>query len=117
MLFVNPLCLLSLIVSCFVFAMLGVLAAFVIPSHQDMSTFNSLVILPMTFLCGTFFSLGALPEAAKAFLYVLPLTHSSSCLRAAALGQGFPWLSLVTLIGFGVAFFVASIYVLKKTSV
>ncbi|MCW4019595.1 MAG: ABC transporter permease [Candidatus Bathyarchaeota archaeon] len=117
MLFVNPLFLLALFVSCFVFAMLGVLAAFVIPSHQDMSTFNSVVILPMTFLCGTFFSLSALPEAAKAFLYVLPLTHSSSCLRAAALGQSFPWLSLVVLIGFGVAFFAASMYVLKKTSV
>jgi ABC-type multidrug transport system permease subunit len=73
-------------------------------------------MLPMTFLCGTFFSLGALPDVAKAVLFALPLTHSSQALRAAALGEVFPWLSLLALLGFGVAFFVASILVLKRTS-
>ncbi len=116
-LIVSPVFVLVLFVSCFVFALFGVLAAFVVPSHQGMSTFNSLVILPMTFLCGTFFSLGALPEVAKAVLYVLPLTHSSQCLRAAALGQAFPWLSFVALLGFGVAFFAGCMVALKKISV
>jgi ABC-type multidrug transport system permease subunit len=114
---VDPLFVLVLFVSCFVFATFGVLVALVIESHQNMSTFNSVVILPMTFLCGTFFSLGALPEAAKAILYILPLTHASQTLRAAALGQPFPWLSFVVLVGFGVAFFFASLFVLKKKSV
>jgi ABC-2 type transport system permease protein len=116
-LMVSPLFVLVLFVSCFVFAQFGVLVAFVIDSHQTMSTFNSLVILPMTFLCGTFFSLSLLPEAAKAVLYVLPLTHASQCLRAAALGQPFPWLSFVALLGFGLVFFFASLFVLKKKSV
>lgn len=116
-LMVSPLFALVLFVTCFVFALFGVLVAFVIDSHQTMSTFNSCVILPMTFLCGTFFSLGALPDAAKVALYVLPLTHSSQTLRAAALGQAFPWLSFAALLGFGVAFFFASLFVLKKKSV
>jgi Nod factor-specific ABC transporter NodJ protein len=114
---INPLFFLSLIVSCFVFALFGVLVAFVIDSHQGMSTFNSLVILPMTFLCGTFFSLNQVPDVVKWILYVLPLTHASNCLRQVALGQGFPWVSFVALIGFGVVFFFASLYVLKKKSV
>jgi ABC-type multidrug transport system permease subunit len=116
-LIVSPLFMLVLVVSCFVFALFGVLIAFVITSHEDTNTFNGLVMLPMTFLCGTFFSLGALPDAAKAVLYVLPLTHSSQALRAAALGQVFPWLSFLVLLGFGVAFFAGSIFVLKRTSV
>jgi len=116
-LLVTPLFVLVLFTSCFVFSLFGVLVALVMDSHQGMSTFNSLVILPMTFLCGTFFSLSALPVAAKGVLYVLPLTHASDCLRAAALAQAFPWLSFVALLVFGAAFFFASLFVLKKKSV
>ncbi len=116
-LIVSPLFLTVLLVSCFVFALFGVLVAFVINSHQNMNTFSNLVILPMTFLCGTFFSLNQLPEAAKIILSVLPLTQSSVCLRAVALGQDFPWISLVALICFGVAFFIASMHALKKSSI
>jgi ABC-2 type transport system permease protein len=116
-LIISPLFMLVLFVSCFVFALFGVLIAFVLDSHQSMSTFNNVVILPMTFLCGTFFSLNALPDIAKGVLYILPLTHSSQCLRAAALSQSFPWLSFLALLGFGLAFFAGSIITLKKKSV
>jgi ABC-2 type transport system permease protein len=108
---------LMLLLSCFVFALFGVLIAFVINSHQGMATFSTVVMLPMTFLCGTFFSLSQLPDVAKAILYVLPLTHASELLRATVLDQAFPWLSFVALVGFGVAFFVAAVVALKKSSV
>ncbi|MCW3995991.1 MAG: ABC transporter permease [Candidatus Bathyarchaeota archaeon] len=114
---IGPLFVVVLFVSCFVFALFGVLVALVINSHQGMSTFSNLVILPMTFLCGTFFALSQMPDVAKAVLYVLPLTHSSQCLRAAALAQPFPWLSLVALLGFGASFFVGSVFALKKASI
>jgi ABC-type multidrug transport system permease subunit len=114
---VSPVFVLALFVSCFVFALFGVLIGLVINSHSDMSTFSNLVLLPMTFLSGTFFSLSQLPEVAKAVLYILPLTHSSECLRSAALAQPFPWLSFVALAGFGVFFFVGCMVALKKSSV
>jgi hypothetical protein len=38
-------------------------------------------------------------------------------LRAAALGQSFPWLSFIALLGFGLAFFLGSMVALKKASV
>jgi ABC-type polysaccharide/polyol phosphate export permease len=82
-----------------------------------MNALLSLVVVPMTFLSGTFFSLSQIPEALKTVLYFLPLTHSSQCLRAATLGQPFPWLSMVALLGFGVFFFIASMFVLKRSSV
>jgi ABC-type polysaccharide/polyol phosphate export permease len=82
-----------------------------------MGTVSSLVLLPMTFLSGTFFSLSNIPEALTAILYCLPLTHSSQCLRAVTLGQSFPWFSLLILIGFGVFFFIASMIALKRSSV
>ena len=116
-LIVSPLFVSVLVVSCFVFALFGVLVGSVINAHQNMSTFNNLVMLPMTFLCGTFFSLNQVPVSVAAVLYTLPLTHSSVCLRAAALGQPFPWLSFVALTGFGLIFFLGSIIALKKASV
>lgn len=115
-LIISPLFVLVLVLSCFVFATFGVFIALVINSHQTMNTFNTLVMLPMTFLCGTFFSLSQVPAPLTAILDVLPLTHSSVCLRAAALGQSFPWWSFIALIGFGIAFFVAAILALKKTN-
>lgn len=116
-LIITPLFILVLIISCFVFAFFGVLVALLAKSHQDMSSFSSLVLLPMTFLSGTFFSLSQLPEALKVVLYLLPLTHSSQCLRAAALGQSFPWLSLMAILGFGLIFFSGCMVALKRASV
>jgi ABC-2 type transport system permease protein len=112
----SPLFFLLLLLSCSVFALFGVMISLLVNSHQDMINFNTLVMLPMTFLCGTFFSLSQLPDAAKAVLYFLPLTHSSELLRAAALGQVFPWLSFAGLSAFGVAFFVGCIVALKRSS-
>jgi ABC-type multidrug transport system permease subunit len=116
-LIINPLFVLVLVSSCFVFSFLGVLIGLVAKSHQDMGTFNTLVILPMTFLSGTFFSISQLPEAVKAILYFLPLTHSSQCLRAAVLSQPFPWLSLLALLGFGLVFFAGCMVALKRASI
>jgi len=116
-LLVSPVFFLMLLLSCFVFALFGVLIALVITSHQGMSNFSTLVILPMTFLCGTFFSLSQLPDAAKVVLYFLPLTHSTELLRATLLGSPFPWLSFGGLLVFGVVFFVGCIVALRKSSV
>jgi Nod factor-specific ABC transporter NodJ protein len=107
----------ALVATCFTFSFLGVLVALKAKSHQDMSVFMSLVVLPMTFLSGTFFPLSQVPELMRAVLSISPLTHASQCLRAAALGPPFPWVSLVVLLGFGVVFFGACMLVLKRTNV
>jgi ABC-type multidrug transport system permease subunit len=114
---VNIIFIAVLVISCFVFSFLGVLIAFFPKTHRGMNTAISLVLLPMTFLSGTFFSLTHLPEALRIVLNFLPLTHSSQCLRAATLGQSFPWLSLAALLIFGLFFFIASMVVLKRSSV
>ncbi|MCW4015966.1 MAG: ABC transporter permease [Candidatus Bathyarchaeota archaeon] len=106
-----------LVLSCFVFSFFGVLVSFLAKSHQDMSTVSSLVLLPMTFLSGTFFSLSQIPEALKIVLYFLPLTHSSESLRAITLEQSFPWIYIFVLLAFGVFFFVMSMVALKRSSV
>ena len=116
-LFLTPLFVISIVLSCFTFSFLGVVAALMANTHQGMATFSNLVILPMTFLCGTFFSVDSLPAVFKAALYVLPLTHSSLTARASSLGWDFPWTSLLVLFCFCAAFFAISVYLIKKKKV
>ena len=103
----------AVLASCFAFSMLGETAAFLAKSHASMATFSSLVILPMTFLCGTFFSISAMPEWFQAILYVLPLTYSSTIMREAALGLEFSWLFLLILVVMGIVLLLFNIYLMK----
>jgi ABC-type multidrug transport system permease subunit len=116
---ITPLSVFCVVLSCVVFSMLGMMAALLAKSHQSMATFNSLIILPMTFLCGTFFSVSSLDPIFQGILYCLPLTHASVCIRAAALPDylDFPTVSLVVLIIFGVAFFAINYYLLKTRKI
>ncbi len=115
----TPLTVICVILSCMAFSMLGMLAALLAKSHQSMATFNSLIILPMTFLCGTFFSVSSLDVVFQGILYCLPLTHASLCIRAACLPDylDFPWLSLLVLFAFAVLMFVLNYHMLKVRKV
>lgn len=101
----------SLFLTCFLFSALGVVAAMVVNSHEDMARFGTFVILPMSFLCGTFFRVEKFPPLVSQFIQVLPLTHSALSLRAFALGTGFPSVSLLVLAAYAVFFFVLGIWV------
>ncbi len=112
---ITPMFVISVVMNCAVFSFLGVAAALIAKSHQSMATFNSLVILPMTFLCGTFFSVSSLPVVFQALLYCLPLTHASECIRAGALPgyYAFPWLCMLAMVAFMVAFYALDWWLLK----
>lgn len=114
---IGPMFLLGLLLTCFAFSFLGVLAALLAKSHEDMGTFSSIVLLPMTFLGGTFFSVSQLPVALKYVLYLLPLTHASLWLRAATLDQSLPWASFLALVAFFLAFMAGGMMVMKRLSI
>lgn len=113
-LMINLWFLLCLFLTSFLFASLGLIAAMKINSAEDMINFTTFVILPMSFLCGTFFSVNKLPKAIAYFVEILPLTHASYSLRALALGNDFPLLSLLVLTGYTVALFAAVVIVTAK---
>ena len=78
----SPLFLLVLTMNCMIFAEIGFLAAMYISTYEEMSQVNLYVLLPMSFLCGTFFSTATLPGAVRWFVEILPLTHTSHLLRS-----------------------------------
>ena len=114
---VSPIFMVGLLLTSLTFALLGVLVALLARSHEDMGTFGSLILTPMTFLGGTFFSLSQVPIGLKYALYALPLTHSSLFLRAAALEQPLPWGSFFMLMAFFAAFLVFGLVTLRKISI
>jgi ABC-type multidrug transport system permease subunit len=76
-----------LVLNCVLFAALGFVAAMYMGSHEEMANFNTYVLTPMSFLCGTFFTADRLPVLMQYILTILPLTHTSHALRYAA-GSG-----------------------------
>lgn len=104
----------GLLLTCLIFSFLGVFSALLARSYDDMIMFTSIIITPMAFLGGTFFSLDYLLAARRYTLYLLPLTHASICLRASILGQSTPYMSLLALIGFLVLFSGGALVALKR---
>ncbi|WP_373898669.1 ABC transporter permease [Haloimpatiens sp. FM7315] len=69
-------------INCLVFSALGFTIGVIIKSHTDMSKFSNFVITPMSFLCGTFFSLDKLPYMLSKIVKILPLSQTSIALRS-----------------------------------
>ena len=98
--FLNPLFLLLVVLNCAVFSGLGVIVGLNVRSLESVGLYNNFVIIPMSFLGGTFFNPAALPVALKVIVYLLPLTYTSIGLRAAAylpMSQ-FPWYTVPILL-------------------
>ena len=79
-----------------------------------LNLFSSLVIMPMTFMCGTLFSVEALPDAVGYAVWVLPLTHASEMVRSFALGWEIPWVSVVVMLVYLAAFYLLDWYLIKN---
>jgi ABC superfamily ATP binding cassette transporter, membrane protein len=99
---ITPLFLLVLTLNCMIFAEIGFLAAMYITTYEEMSQVNLYVLLPMSFLCGTFFATAALPDVVRWLVEVLPLTHTSHLLRSLGGAGDFSMLSLAVVIGYAV---------------
>lgn len=103
--FLNPLFLALLALNCAVFAGLGVIVGLNVKSLESVGLFNNFLIVPMSFLGGTFFDPTSLPMLLKGIVYLLPLTYTTLGLRAAAYQPlaDFPWYSFPVLLVFAIA--------------
>jgi ABC-type multidrug transport system permease subunit len=111
--FLNPLFVLILVLSCAVFAGLGVIVGLTVKSLESVGLYNNFIIIPMSFLGATFFDPSTLPTALKFVVYLLPLTYASIGLRAAVympLSQ-FPWYSVPILLVMAIALSLWGAYV------
>jgi len=106
---------LAVIGNAFVFASLAVITSMVVKTHAQQAMLTNFVITPMAFLCGTFFPVESYPAWVQTLVRLLPLTHASLTIRAAALRQPFPYGSLVYLMVFGAACFAGAVYIIRAS--
>jgi ABC-type multidrug transport system permease subunit len=95
--FLHPLFLFLVFLNCLVFAGLGVIVGLSVASLETVGLYNNFLIVPMSFLGGTFFDPSTVPGLLKAVVYAIPLTYASVGLRAVALGGVFPWYAPLVL--------------------
>ena len=105
---ITPLFLLVLVLNCAVFAEIGFIASMYVKTYEEMGQVNTYILLPMSFLCGTFFSTHTLPDALRYFIDILPLTHTSYLLRGLGIGADVSVLSVAVLAVYLVVCFAIS---------
>ncbi|KAF0189374.1 MAG: ABC-type polysaccharide/polyol phosphate export system permease [Desulfobulbaceae bacterium] len=106
---------LTLMLNCFLFACLGVIVGMITKSHEDTSTYNNFLIMPMSFFSGTFFPVSRMPEPLQKLIAIFPLTHTNILIRKSALdSQGL--LALAILLAYTIAFFFLGSRLIRKYS-
>lgn len=110
----TPLFVAVLALNCVIFAEAGFCAALVVRSFEDMSRFNSYLLLPMSFLCGTFFKTDRLPPLVYWVIELLPLTHTSKLLRAINSGAELPLVSAGVMLFYAAALYAGCKYIFGR---
>lgn len=85
-----------------IFAEIGFVAAMTVKTFEDMARYNTYILLPMSFLCGTFFKTTNLPFFLKEFIEILPLTHTAHLLRSLSTGESINLISLAILLFYAI---------------
>lgn len=95
---------------------LGLFIAVSVSEVFEAQTFSNFFRFPMMFLCGLFIPIESLPAFTRPLSYVLPLTYGADILKQSInnIGGIEQWISLLVLIGFGVALFLISTRNIKK---
>src|SRR5208337_2993583 len=102
---ITPLFVLTLLLNCFLFACMGVIAGMVTKSHEDTATYSNLFMLPMAFFSGTFFPVDRIPEPLQTAVWIFPLTHTNVIIRQNSISTG-GLVSLGVLFLYAIIFFV-----------
>lgn len=110
----TPWLIIVMLMSSIMFSLLGVTAGLLAKTTPQLMMFNSLIILPMSFMCGTLFDVSALPSVFAVIVWALPLSHTSTVLRAAATGAGFEWVSVIVVLAYLVIFYALCHVIIRK---
>ena len=68
-----------------VFSSIGIVVSFLARNHADVPRFSNYFIMPMAYLCNTFFSTD-IPHGARELIAILPLSQTSRMIRGIASG-------------------------------
>ena len=98
-----------------VFSTIALVLSFLAKSYTDAPRYTSYIIVPMSFLCNTFFSTDQMPLGFRQVISVLPLSQSCSMIRSIANGEIPNYMGMAVLAGYLLVFGLLSVmFVYKK---
>ena len=97
-----------------VFSTIGVVVSFYAKNHADVPRFSNYVIMPMSYLCNTFFSAQNMPDGIRQLVSYLPLSQTSAALRQVANHEAFSFSGILILILYLASFSAAASWFLYK---
>ena len=86
------------------------------PSYDFFSYYITLVMTPMFILCGVFYPVSSLPEAAQHAVLALPLTHAVALIRPLVTGaqSGAVVVHVAVLAGFAIVGFYLAVALVRR---
>ena len=88
---------------------------FLAKNHADVPRFSNYIIMPMAYLCNTFFSTEKIPGLLGDFVAVLPLSQTSQMIRGISAGGAVNFTGIGILLGYLAVFTAgASWFIYKK---
>ena len=98
-----------------VFSAIAVVVSFYAKTHTDVPRFSNYVIMPMSYLCNTFFSTENMPDGLRQVVGALPLSQASAMLRSISGGGSVSFSGVAILfLYFAVFLTVAFIFLYRK---
>ena len=87
-----------------VFSTIGVVVSFYAKTHTDVPRFSNYIIMPMSYLCNTFFSTEQMPNGIRQVVSALPLSQTSAMLRLIAAGERVNAWSVLIMFAYMIVF-------------
>lgn len=97
-----------------VFSTIGVVVSFYAKNHADVPRFSNYIIMPMAYLCNTFFSTEQMPHGLREVVSALPLSQTSGMLRTIASGGSPDLAGILILLAYLAVFSAAAFWFLYK---
>lgn len=97
-----------------VFSTIALVLSFLAKSYTDAPRYTAYIIMPMSFLCNTFFSTDQMPAGFRQVISFLPLSQASSMIRGIANGDGFSYTGFIILGAYLVIFGSISVMFIYK---
>lgn len=110
----NGISLLVLFLNGAAFSAIAIVISFLAKNHADVPRFSSFVIMPMAYLCNTFFSTDVVPHGAREFIAALPLSQTSRIIRGIAQGEPTELGGIAILLAYIAVFTAISLYFVYK---
>lgn len=97
-----------------VFSTIGLVLSFLAKTYADAPKYNSYIIVPMSFLCNTFFSTEQMPTGFRQVVSILPLSQASDMIRKLSHGEPAGAFGLWVLLAYLTVFSGLSVWMIYR---